>query len=163
QKRETMDLLRKVLDRLPFSLLLAAAVVALFAWLLKTYGGWETYRPVLQSRAFLAVSVFVVFNSLAFEVARVLVTKFTPTPSQTQPLLFITDLFQPVAKPDDGPLVRYINDGSESSELVLAFRLINTSSKETFDLVRIDVESLGILLRHDALLALRNDVSYELT
>lgn len=65
-----MEILKKIIDRLPFPVIVALGMIACAMWIIKQNYGWENYQNVLRNPVFLGFCVFVVFSLLAFYVVR---------------------------------------------------------------------------------------------
>jgi len=61
-----MDVIKRIIDALPFPIIIAIGVVLLSAWILKQYHGWENYQNVFQNRIFVVVIIFSLFNIGAY-------------------------------------------------------------------------------------------------
>ena len=92
-----MEVLKKIIDRLPFPVVVAMVLIGGAMWFIKEYNGWESYQYVFKNKLFLTIFIFVCINVAGFYLSKYLVwsshkdndteeTKSTEQPQETTKL-----------------------------------------------------------------------------
>lgn len=68
-----MEVLKKIIDKLPFPIIVALAIIILAMWTIRQFYGWDNYQNVFRNKIFLSICVIVVFNTSAFYILRIFV------------------------------------------------------------------------------------------
>ncbi|MGA7878685.1 MAG: NACHT domain-containing protein, partial [Desulfoferrobacter sp.] len=61
-----MEIIRKLLEKLPFPVIAGAGIVVIAAWIIREYHGWPTYQNVFHNPLFIGISMISLTGLLAY-------------------------------------------------------------------------------------------------
>jgi len=68
-----MEILRRILDKLPFPIIVALAIIISAMWVIREFYGWDSYQEVFRNTIFLSICGLVVFGALTFYMLRIFI------------------------------------------------------------------------------------------
>ena len=73
-----MEIVKRIIDKLPFPIIVAISMLVLLAWGLKQYHCWSNYRGLIENKIFLIVCVSIMLNLPLYYVISYIVSKPSP-------------------------------------------------------------------------------------
>ena len=147
REEKIMEAYKRVLDRLPFSFVLAIAIIVGLAWGFKAFNNWNSYDPIIQDVRFLALSATVISLTIIFEISRYISKK---RKNKDYSVFFVTENFGPVVEFFDKSIEERIKVSTSTNKppLCLTFRLVNVDEKRSYEILGMYTDNLGLLVRH---------------
>ncbi len=61
-----MDVIKRIINKLPFPVILALGIIIITAWIIKQYYGWKNYGNIFHNKLFIAISIICLFNLASY-------------------------------------------------------------------------------------------------
>lgn len=68
-----MEIFKRIIDRLPFPIIVALAIVISAMWIIRELYGWDNYQEVFRNTIFLSICALVAFGIFTFYMLRIFV------------------------------------------------------------------------------------------
>jgi len=68
-----MEILRRIIDKLPFPIVIALAIIISAMWGIREFYGWDSYQEVFRNTIFLSICALVLLGTLIFYMLRIFI------------------------------------------------------------------------------------------
>jgi len=72
-----MEVINKIIDKLPFPIIIALGIIIVAMWIIKQFHGWDNYQKVFKNKIFILVCLLVAFVTSIFYLTQMFTRKFS--------------------------------------------------------------------------------------